>query len=108
MSKRLGSKIAELAPGRIAFHCPGCKTAHVIAVDGSRGWTWNGDGNAPTIAPSVLVRTGRQVDPSYQAEPDDPPERCHSFIRAGRIEFLGDSTHALAGQTVELPDWSTL
>ena len=30
--------------------------------------------------------------------------RCHSFVRSGRIEFLSDSTHALAGQTVDLPD----
>lgn len=29
---------------------------------------------------------------------------CHSFIRDGRIEFLSDCTHALAGQTVDLPD----
>jgi hypothetical protein len=33
---------------------------------------------------------------------------CHSFLRNGRWEFLGDSQHALAGQTVDmvpLPDW---
>lgn len=33
---------------------------------------------------------------------------CHSFLRAGRWEFLGDSAHALAGKTVDmvpLPDW---
>lgn len=35
---------------------------------------------------------------------------CHSFLRAGRWQFLGDSAHALAGQTVDmvpLPDWLT-
>jgi hypothetical protein len=26
-------------------------------------------------------------------------------VRAGQIEFLGDCTHALKGQTVALPDW---
>jgi hypothetical protein len=30
---------------------------------------------------------------------------CHYFIRAGKIEFCGDSPHNLAGQTVDLPDW---
>lgn len=35
----------------------------------------------------------------------DVQSRCHTFIRAGKIEFLGDCTHALAGQTVALPDW---
>lgn len=29
---------------------------------------------------------------------------CHSFVTAGRIEFLPDCTHALAGQTVDLPE----
>ena len=30
---------------------------------------------------------------------------CHTFVTDGRIQFLGDCTHALAGQTVDLPDW---
>lgn len=33
---------------------------------------------------------------------------CHSFLRDGRWEFLPDSAHHLAGQTVDmvpLPDW---
>ena len=29
--------------------------------------------------------------------------RCHSFVTDGRIQFLSDSTHVLAGQTVDLP-----
>lgn len=32
-----------------------------------------------------------------------PPAVCHSFVRDGQIEFLGDCTHSLAGQTVPLP-----
>lgn len=28
---------------------------------------------------------------------------CHSFVREGRIQFLGDCTHRLAGHTVDLP-----
>ena len=31
-------------------------------------------------------------------------KRCHSFVTDGRIQFLSDCTHALAGQTVDLPD----
>jgi hypothetical protein len=30
---------------------------------------------------------------------------CHSFVTEGRIEFLSDSTHELAGQTVPIPEW---
>ena len=30
---------------------------------------------------------------------------CHSFVTDGRIQFLGDCTHSLAGQTVDLPEF---
>ena len=29
-----------------------------------------------------------------------------AFVTDGRIQYLADSTHALAGQTVDLPEWS--
>jgi len=32
---------------------------------------------------------------------------CYSFVTAGRIQFLSDCTHILAGKTVDLPDWAT-
>jgi hypothetical protein len=35
----------------------------------------------------------------------DMPKVCHVFIKAGMIQFLGDCTHALAGQTVPIPAW---
>ena len=101
LSAKLRS-VAVLTPGAtgISFWCPGCDGAHVVAVGGGR-WSWDGDVDAPTISPSILV--------TYQGkdagQDDAPPARCHSFMRAGRIEFLSDSTHALAGQTVPLPDW---
>lgn len=37
--------------------------------------------------------------------PYDTKNVCHSFIKDGKIQFLGDCTHALANQTVDLPDW---
>ncbi len=30
---------------------------------------------------------------------------CHSFLTDGRIQFLDDCTHAMAGQTVDLPSF---
>ncbi|CCW20150.1 hypothetical protein EBBID32_45210 [Sphingobium indicum BiD32] len=66
-------------------------------------WRWNGDADKPTFTPSILVRTGRAVDPSYEWEEGDPPEVCHSFVTDGRIQFLTDCTHAFAGQTVDIP-----
>jgi len=43
--------------------------------------------------------------PSINCNADDPPHRCHSFVVEGKIQFLGDSFHKLANQTVDLPDW---
>lgn len=80
--------------------CPGCEDAHRIVVDSPNGWTWDGNEAAPTISPSILVSSHKTVGA-------DTPQ-CHSFVRAGQWEFLADSTHALAGQTVPmvpLPDW---
>jgi hypothetical protein len=60
---------------------------------------------APTFSPSILVRwtktdpvTGLAVGEKYDMV-------CHSFVRAGKIQFLSDCSHELAGQTVEMPDW---
>lgn len=87
-------KAHRVDASRIAVHCPGCGRAHVI--DTPR-WVFNGDYERPTFQPSVNV--------SLDAEDGIPAYRCHSFITDGRIQFLGDCTHALAGQTVELPEW---
>jgi hypothetical protein len=31
-------------------------------------------------------------------------QTCHLFLTDGRLQYLGDCTHALAGQTVPLPE----
>ena len=119
---RLSTRLRKLDDGRISFWCPGCDEAHVIRVE-SRDhpvWTWNGDVDAPTFSPSILV-TGTRItakgEADYQAWMaagypdrkgemlDNEPVVCHSFVNQGRIEFLRDCTHHLAGQTVDLPDW---
>lgn len=91
------SNVLEEADGKLFFGCPGCNMVHGLNVlNGQQpDWTWNGDVDRPTFAPSVLVR--------YPWGPDQHQVVCHSFVRDGRIEFLGDCTHALAGQTVDLP-----
>lgn len=113
-----GKKLRTLEGGLYAFWCPGCKTSHPVGP----GWKFNGDGNAPTFNPSVLVRNGHYVPDfkpadncwcKYNAEQEvkgEKPSRfrcsqCHSFVTAGRIQFLTDCTHELAGQTVDLPDF---
>lgn len=79
-------------------------------------WSFNGDYDRPTFAPSVLV-TGRAFTAAglaaYEAwcaagaqSPAPPfesaPLRCHSFVRGGHIQFLPDCTHTLRGKTVPL------
>jgi hypothetical protein len=95
------------AGDKLAFHCPGCDDPHVMNVFADREprWSWNGDAERPTFQPSILVRTGGAVDPNFVWEAGDPPEVCHSYVTDGRIRFLGDCTHALAGQTVDIPRW---
>jgi Family of unknown function (DUF6527) len=97
----LGSKLRRLEGGRVAFRCPGCNRAHQVQVEEPNRWGWNVSGDFPTFTPSILV-TYNGPD---AGKGDAPPAICHSFVVNGRIEFLSDCTHALAGQTVDLPDW---
>lgn len=86
----------------LLFTCPGCAEIsgsglHMLPVNSdwkTPQWSFDGDLEAPTVNPSILTRYNDGV--------------CHSFMRAGALEFLGDCTHSMAGQTVPLPplpDW---
>lgn len=109
----LSSKLRSVEGGRIMFWCPGCDGAHQVGVGGGDGprWGYNGNPDAPTFTPSILVRgtqpiTDDERDAIIAGLPFKPvPTVCHSFVTDGKIQFLSDCTHALAGQTVEIPDW---
>lgn len=111
-----GAILRNIAPGRMGFWCPGCDGAHVVVVEGPNAWSFNGSLDRPTFSPSVLVRSGHHVPGAsgdcwctYEARTGRSSpfscSVCHSFVRDGQIQFLGDCTHALAGQTVPLPSW---
>ncbi len=97
------------------FWCPGCDEPHGPIVQRERPerplWGWNADRERPTFTPSILVTGKRKLtEDEYQRilrgeQIEIPDKRCHTFVTDGRIQFLGDCTHALAGQTVEIPDW---
>lgn len=80
------------------FHCPGCGCAHPYEVP---AWTWNGSIEAPTFQPSLLCNQGV------------PAERCHLFVGGvngdlpGKIQFMTDCHHSLAGKVVEMVDWDS-
>lgn len=109
---QLSRKLRNSEGGGLTFWCPGCEEPHGI----NAGWTWNRDTERPTFTPSVLVTSGHYMSghsgPCWCTFNRDRPEapapflchRCHSFVTDGQIQFLTDSTHALAGQTVPLPD----
>lgn len=106
--------LRTLEGGRLMFRCPGCDGAHQVTIGEGPGprWGFNGDYDRPTFTPSVLVRW-TEADPPVTPEnleewrrspwPQKKVEKvCHSFVTDGQIQFLGDCTHALAGQTVPL------
>jgi len=102
--------------GGLVFHCPGCKENHMVRVGEGEGprWGFNGNYEKPTFTPSVLIRSGHYASVfdgscwcTYNRDnPDNPApfkcSVCHSFVTDGNIQFLGDCTHELAGQTVPL------
>lgn len=109
----------------IRWDCPGCEVdsrgsgAHILPVRwlppgetqesphvaGKPHWDFNGDMDAPMFSPSVLSTWDE-----YQGEGVAPKKHvCHSFVGCngaapGKMIFLGDCTHELAGKVVDLPD----
>jgi hypothetical protein len=76
----------------LGFWCCGCESYHAYQVkpvyETDKVWSFNGDEDNPTFSPSLVVEL--------------PGKRCHLFVRDGKIEYLADCSHHLAGKTVEL------
>lgn len=82
-----------------AFWCPACDQHHVLFTAPTFNvhtnastpvWLFDGNQEHPTFSPSLIV-TGKYG-------------KCHLFLRQGKIEYLGDCEHAMAGQIIDLPD----
>lgn len=90
------------------FWCEGCRRHHAF-TDASRMdpgsepvWQWNQDREKPVFSPSLMHQ--------WDEGPGREKRVCHSFVgsngaQPGQIYFLGDCTHALAGQMRDLPEW---
>lgn len=90
------AKLHEIYVGILEFHCPGCECSHPFHVAGSpykNVWQWNRSYDKPTFTPSLRVFG------------QDGATQCHSFVTDGKIMFLADSRHELAGKTVDIPEW---
>jgi len=93
--------------------CPGCGEMHSIPRD--QRWQFNGDLDRPSFRPSLrVVRMKKEiVDGNWTGNVvrDDAgnivPHCCHYTVAWGLMHFHPDSTHALAGQTVRLPELPT-
>jgi hypothetical protein len=79
-------KIHQQSKDNYVFFCPGCNCAHGFNLR----WTWNNNFDSPTINPSLL---------------SIGENRCHCFVKDGKIQFLMDCSHDLKGKTVEMPEW---
>lgn len=105
----------------VHYWCQGCRGIHGVVIEGPGAWGFNGDFERPTFTPSVLT-TGALYELTADGTDRDmtKPIRhpgpggeikhliCHTFVKDGMVQFLGDCGHEFAGQTLplpELPDW---
>lgn len=79
------------------FFCEGCGCGHGfnVSIPNRPIWSYNNNPDKPTISPSILVTYPRE---------NGQANICHSYVTDGKIQYLSDSTHRLAGQTVELTE----
>lgn len=101
------AKTKESPAGVWAIYCPGCDTLHSIWTSHPNShnavWGFNGDTEKPTFSPSVRITW-----PHWTTDQDGVETKkdhcCHFFIKEGNIEYCGDCTHELSGQTLALKD----
>jgi hypothetical protein len=77
--------------------CPACMEPHRIWTTAKNRngatWSFNNDMEAPSFDPSVNISWGTDG------------RRCHYHLTAGKLIYLTDCTHHLAGKTIPLPDF---
>lgn len=110
---QVSAKLRDLKDGVLCFWCPGCLGMHCVNTETRPRWGYNGNPERPTFTPSIAAwsEAKTETDPETgewhwprDAAGNTIAWRCHSFVTDGQIQFLSDCTHALAGQTVPLPD----
>lgn len=77
-----------------AVKCPACAVDHTFYIDPSVTgvvWFFNGLVDKPTFIPSLKTTTGA-ID-------------CHMRVTAGKIIYLDSSTHDMAGEIIDMPEY---
>jgi len=94
------SRKLRLVQGGYAHWCPGCCQMHRIIVRGPfvppPSWSFNQNVEHPSFDPSINIH--------HPAKDGVPGFVCHYNLINGFLHFTPDTTHALSGQVVELPD----
>lgn len=70
-----------------SFYCPGCERIHQVNNK------WKINISNLTISPSILVTSPKG---------SDDRTRCHSYIKEGKIQYLGDCNHKFRGVTIPM------
>jgi hypothetical protein len=99
-----GDTIEASSDIKLAFFCPGCECHHAYTIKAYNNvgptWQWNNSMDKPTFSPSLLVNFTQ-----WDEEQKVGVKRvCHLFMNDGKIQFLSDCTHKLAGTTVDMLD----
>lgn len=90
----MANKLRKCTDGSLHFFCPGCNTYHTVNIDPNKlpFWKFNNDFESPTFEPSLNAK--------YQK--NGKLQVCHSFVTDGKIFYLEDCTHHLAGRIVKM------
>ena len=104
---QVSSKLRRAVNGYVHW-CPGCEESHILPD----GWMFNGDLENPTFTPSfkhdgqarrIFVDGNWTGEWLRDANGNVVPYVCHYILTAGILNYCGDCTHGLAGQSVPLP-----
>lgn len=88
MSIGLGPHLRMVSLGVLSHWCPACDARHVLHMRlGALEWDHNP--KAPSFSQDIRQQVGDVI--------------CSYRITQGRVQFLPDATHILAGRTVDLP-----
>lgn len=111
----MDNKISTVEKGswfEFIFYCEGCGHSHGFRTATweqptglteeqkklfQHKWTFNGNLEKPTIRPSLHIW--------IEDKNGNKTTTCHSFVTDGKIEYLSDCRHKLAGKTIDMPDF---
>lgn len=93
---QVSSKLRRATDSYFWF-CQACQEMHPLPD----GWTFNGNIEKPTFTPSFR-HEWNQHGGALGLNPEH--RRCHYIVTDGKVAYCSDSTHAMAGQTIDMPD----